>query len=193
MELVEGPTLSQVLSEGPIPPARAGRILRDIAGALHVIHAQGICHRDVKPDNIMLRRREANTEQSVLIDFSVAIVKDADSTFHGLSLAAGTLRYMAPEQILGFADEATDIYSLARVTIEMITGQIMTDLLPYAALDLSARLRELLQSWGHLLSEESIEMLASAQEFDPAKRPHIVAEFAAPVVRDLLEAEARAT
>ena len=53
----------------------------------------------------------------VLIDFSIAIVQDPDEPLHGLSRAAGTLYYMAPEQAIGYADESSDIYSLAKILI----------------------------------------------------------------------------
>ena len=70
----------------------------------------------------MVREQAAPGEEIVLIDFSIALVKDPDETVHGLSRAAGTIDYMAPEQGIGYADESSDIYSLAKVLIEMLSG-----------------------------------------------------------------------
>ncbi len=122
--------------------------MSQLAGALDAIHAQGICHRDVKPENIMVCNRGPLGEDAILIDFSIAIVKDAGETLHGLSRAAGSFDYMAPEQAIGYAEASTDIYSLAKVVIEMLTGRQLKLLLPDAALDLPGRVRELSSNLG---------------------------------------------
>ena len=101
-------------------------------------------------------------EASILIDFSIAIVQDVDETMHGLSRAAGSFDYMPPEQVIGYADPSSDIYSLARLVIEMLTGRRLSQLLPAASLDLSARVPDLLRSLNIRLSEESVSALASA-------------------------------
>ena len=80
---------------------------------------------------------------------------------------------------------SSDIYSLAKVLIEMLTGQRLKLLLPDAALDLPERVRELA---GHLpvrLSAASIAILSAALEFDPARRPRAACDFAAPLLKDL--------
>ena len=194
MEFVEGRNLREVLDAGPIAPERCARFLRELAGALDCIHAQGICHRDVKPENVMIRDAGApmyspastgSGESAVLIDFSIAIVKDADESLHGLSRAAGSFDYMAPEQAIGYAEPSSDVYSFAKVAIEMLTRRRLKELLPGAAMDLPQRVRELLRAPGSSLSEESAAMLASALEFDPSRRPREAGAFAAPIVRDL--------
>lgn len=106
MEFVEGRNLRAVLEAGALPPVRAARLLRQLADALEAMHSKSIWHRDVKPENIMIRNEGAPNEEPVLIDFSIAIVKDADETLHGLSRAAGTFDYMAPEQAIGYARAA---------------------------------------------------------------------------------------
>jgi serine/threonine protein kinase len=126
----------------------------------------------------------------VLIDFSIAIVKDANETLHGLSRAAGSFDYMAPEQAVGYAEPSSDIYSLAKLVLEMLTGRQLKDLLPDAALDLPERVRVLARGLGVGFSDESIEMLATALEFDPARRPRAAGSFAAPLVNDLIAASA---
>ncbi len=194
MEFVEGRNLREVLDAGPVAPERFARFLRELAGALDCIHAQGICHRDVKPENVMVRSEggpkyslasAGSGESAVLIDFSIAIVKDANESLHGLSRAAGSFDYMAPEQAIGYAEPSSDIYSLAKVAIEMLTGRQLKELLPDAAMDLPQRVRELLLRRGTGLSEESAAMLATALEFDPSRRPREAGVFAAPIVRDL--------
>jgi len=185
MEFVEGRTLREILELGPLAPERTARLLRQLAGALDAIHAQNICHRDVKPENIMIRNQDSPQEEAVLIDFSIAIVKDANETLHGLSRAAGSFDYMAPEQAIGYAEPSSDIYSLAKVLIEMLTGRQLKLLLPDAALDLPGRVRELSLSLPVELSEESAGMLATALEFDPARRPSAAGRFARPIIGDL--------
>ncbi len=183
MEFVAGKSLRDILKDGPLPRPRVGRLLRQLAGALDAIHLRGICHRDVKPENVIVRQADGLTEEAVLIDFSIAIIKDANETLYGLSRAAGTFDYMAPEQAMGHAQPASDVFSLAKLAIEMLTGRRVAHLLPNAALDLPERVRELLKSFK--LSEDSIEMLARALEFDPKNRPSVAGAFIAPIVRDL--------
>jgi tRNA A-37 threonylcarbamoyl transferase component Bud32 len=185
MEFVEGRSLREVLESGALPPGRVARLLRQLAGALEAIHHQNIWHRDVKPENVMIRNEGTPEEEPVLIDFSIAIVKNADETLHGLSRAAGTFAYMAPEQAIGYAQPSSDIYSLAKLVIEMLTGRGLSELLPDAALDLPERVRDLSRSLDISLSEDSIDMLAAALEFDPSRRPPAVVPFASPIVRDL--------
>jgi tRNA A-37 threonylcarbamoyl transferase component Bud32 len=185
MDYIEGRSLREALDGGPLPPDRAGTLLRQLADALDAIHAQGICHRDVKPENIIVRDEGTPREQAVLIDFSIAIVKDATETLYGLSRAAGTFDYMGPEQAIGYAQPSSDIYSLAKIVIEMLTGRQLKHLLPDAALDLPDRVRDLLRTLDLPLSAGSIGMLAAALEFDPSRRPGAAGDFAAPLVRDL--------
>jgi streptogramin lyase len=189
MEFVEGRNLREILDGGALSPQRTARLLRQLAGALDAIHGEGICHRDVKPENVMVRHPGSPDEVAVLLDFSIAIVKDADETLHGLSRAAGTFDYMAPEQAVGYAAPSSDIYSLAKLVIEMLTGRQLRDLLPDAALDLPERVRELAGTLP--LSKSAIDMLASALEFDPARRPSVASVFANPLLEDLQSAGAK--
>lgn len=185
MEFVDGKTLRQILEEVKLTPQQTAAYLRQTGVALDEIHAQGICHRDLKPENLMIRNASAPGEELVLIDFSIAIVKDPDETLHGLSRAAGTLYYMAPEQAIGFANSSTDIYSLAKIVMEMLTGQRLSTLLPDASMDLPARVREFLTGSTVTLSSQAIELLSSALEFDPSRRPKVAGDFAARIAQDL--------
>lgn len=121
MQYVEGETLrSQIRNEG-MDLERAASILKQIGAALEHVHDKGIFHRDLKPENIMLR---TDTGSVVLVDFGIAKVKDslvAPSTANGMS--AGTLVYMSPEQLRGEEiTPASDVYSMALIAYEMITG-----------------------------------------------------------------------
>jgi tRNA A-37 threonylcarbamoyl transferase component Bud32 len=185
MEFIDGSTLRELLDGGKLPPSRVALYLRQIGSALDAIHERGICHRDLKPDNLMLRASAPPGAELVLIDFSIAIVKDPDETVHGLSRAAGTISYMAPEQAIGYADSSTDIYSLAKIVIEMLAGQRLSVLLPDASMDLPERSRELLVNLGIPLSAGSLDLLSTALQFDPAHRPKRAGEFASQIANDL--------
>lgn len=118
--LVDGPDLARaVAEEGPMEPDRALAVCREIAGALDHAHARGLVHRDVKPQNVLLRRRRGTGgEQAYLIDFGIGQRVDAreggDLTAAGH--VVGTPAYAAPEQLRGGAvDARADQWSLARV------------------------------------------------------------------------------
>jgi ligand-binding sensor domain-containing protein len=185
MEFIEGQTLRDRLRAGPIPPGVCASFLRQIGSALEAIHALNIFHRDVKPENVMIRSAAPAGAELVLIDFSMAIVKDPDRSLHGLSRAGGTVHYMAPEQALGHASAEADIYSLGKVIVEMLTGTRIAELLPNATLDLAERMRATLEKQTFGLSEASVELVAASMEFDPMRRPKRVREFIDPIARDL--------
>ena len=119
MEYVEGRTLQQVLRErGRLPPAEALRLLGPVAEALDHAHRAGIVHRDIKPANIMVQP----DGQPKLMDFGVARIEASVMTTAGQVL--GSPSYMAPEQIAGESvTSRSDVYSLAVVAYEMLTGQ----------------------------------------------------------------------
>lgn len=185
MEFVVGGTLRERLSAGSLTRTEVASYLRQIAAALQAIHARGIFHRDLKPDNLMVRPVGMSRPQIVLIDFSIAIVKDAEATLQGLSQAAGTFYYMAPEQAMGYADAASDIHSLAKIVLEMLTGKPLVEWLPDAALNLPQRARDLLGGGSYGLSSSAITLIGAALEFDPARRPRDAAAFAAVIASDL--------
>jgi eukaryotic-like serine/threonine-protein kinase len=123
MPVVDGESLRQRLKrEGPLPLDEAVRIGRSVAEALDFAHGQGVVHRDVKPENILLFGGEP-----MVADFGIALAMDAADqdrlTQTGLSL--GTPSYMSPEQALGDTrlDRRTDIYSLGCVVYEMLAGE----------------------------------------------------------------------
>jgi serine/threonine-protein kinase len=120
MRLVRGQDLHELLKRGPLEPARAVGIIRQIAAALDAAHAQGLIHRDIKPQNILVTSAE---DFAYLIDFGIA-EKRADTRLTVAGTAIGSFAYMAPER---FDDRPTtpavDVYSLAGVLYEALTGE----------------------------------------------------------------------
>jgi serine/threonine-protein kinase len=120
MRLVDGVDLRAVIeSEGALAPVRAARIVRQVGAALDAAHAHGILHRDVKPSNVLLARRD----HAYLTDFGLAKPESSIDalTRHGTVVAR--VDYVAPEQLLGQqVDARADVYALGCVLFEAITG-----------------------------------------------------------------------
>jgi eukaryotic-like serine/threonine-protein kinase len=130
MELVRGQSLQAIQrASGTIPVERCLRILDQVAEALGEAHAQGIVHRDMKPENIMVEQREGQDFVKVL-DFGIAKIVSGDGGKAGPALTAigqtvGTLEFMSPEQLRGKPlDGRSDIYALGMVAYEMLTGEL---------------------------------------------------------------------
>ncbi len=120
MRLIEGRDLAAALAEGPIEPARAVRIIEGIAEALQAAHKVGLVHRDVKPSNILLDENDF----AYLIDFGIARAME-ETRLTSTGNAIGTFHYMAPERLGDHPtdDARADIYALACVLYECLTGQ----------------------------------------------------------------------
>ncbi|ORX06383.1 hypothetical protein AWC29_09060 [Mycobacterium triplex] len=119
MRLIEGRDLQAVLGEGPLAPARAVRIIEQVAKAVHAAHQAGLLHRDIKPSNILLD----DDDFAYLIDFGIArAINDTRMTKYGNPI--GTFEYIAPERLDNQAEEdaRADVYSLACVLYEALTG-----------------------------------------------------------------------
>ncbi|MDH6284927.1 serine/threonine-protein kinase [Prescottella agglutinans] len=119
MRLIEGTTLQTMLSQhGPMPPHVAASVVSQAAAALDAAHAAGLVHRDVKPSNLLVTDREF----VYLIDFGIArAVGETGMTSTGAAI--GTMAYMAPERFsTGQADARSDVYALACVLHECLTG-----------------------------------------------------------------------
>ena len=120
MEYIPGRTLSDLLASGPLPLEQVEEILRDVGEALAAAHAEGIVHRDVKPQNIFLHE---STGRARLADFGIAIPLNESNRLTHTGAVIGTPAYMAPEQFVGANPDArSDLYSLGLVGWEMLTG-----------------------------------------------------------------------
>ncbi|SPM39254.1 hypothetical protein MNAB215_1436 [Mycobacterium numidiamassiliense] len=118
MRLIEGRDLQTLVADGPLDPARAVRIIEQVAQALHAAHRVGLLHRDIKPSNILLD----DNDFAYLIDFGIArAIEETRMTKSGDTI--GTFQYIAPERLhTGTEDARADIYSLACVLYESLTG-----------------------------------------------------------------------
>ena len=157
MEFVDGQTLrSNVERFGPLPPARAAALTKQIADALSAAHHLGIVHRDLKPDNIMIGHHHDGSDWVKVVDFGIAKTVQGSGdpgsgsqtvTTAGVSL--GTPEYMSPEQLAGERlDSRTDLYSLGLVLFNMLTGD-----LPYPKVTSRETLVRRLTSKPHTLAE----------------------------------------
>jgi serine/threonine-protein kinase len=119
MRLIEGRDLQSVLADGPLEPSRAVRIIEGVALALHAAHEVGLLHRDIKPSNILLDKNDF----AYLIDFGIALAAD-ETRMTKSGYAIGTFAYIAPERLGTRAEEdaRADVYSLACVLYECLTG-----------------------------------------------------------------------
>jgi serine/threonine protein kinase, bacterial len=143
MRLIDGASLRTLLKHyGPLTPARTVAIVRQVAAALDAAHSNGVTHRDVKPENILI----SGNDFAYLVDFGIARA-GTDPGLTQVGTAVGTYNYMAPERFTG--DEVTyraDIYALACVLGECLTGAP-----PYQS--------------------DSVERLVAAHLLDPVPRP----------------------
>jgi predicted Ser/Thr protein kinase len=156
MSYVDGETLGERLrAKGPLPPAEASRVLREVSWALAYAHGRGIVHRDVKPDNILL---EKGTGRALVTDFGIAhggkgVAADAGKVM-------GTANFMSPEQAADQPiDGRSDIYALGVVGYLAVSGR-----LPFEAPNLPA-----------LLLRQSTEAAPSVNSAAPGLPPALSA------------------
>jgi len=123
MELLEGRSLGHVLKDGPLPLGRARSLSLQVAKALFYAHTQGIVHRDIKPDNVMV----LEGDHVKVTDFGIARILQPDTSLQTIAttgMRMGTPLYMAPEQIEGKTiDGRTDIYAMGAMLYHMVTGR----------------------------------------------------------------------
>jgi eukaryotic-like serine/threonine-protein kinase len=212
MELVDGKTLNELLyTEGPLDFRRAVSLMSQVCAAVEAAHESGVIHRDLKPDNIIVKRTGA-TEAVKVGDFGIAKLRerssdvDADTdtlneadqasiyrTITEAGTIIGTPQYMSPEQCRAKKlDQRSDVYSLGVIFYEMICGRG-----PFTG---GAPVEVLMKQVGEIPRppSELIERVPSgletsvmrALEKDPANRPATAAEFSAELERAIeLEAD----
>ncbi|PWT82642.1 MAG: hypothetical protein C5B44_01815 [Acidobacteria bacterium] len=130
MEYLQGRTLKEIFrSEGPMTLSRVVDIVKQVGGALDAAHAQGVVHRDLKSDNIMLLSSVSGDYAKVL-DFGIAKINEPEDGYDvdltAPNLVIGTPQYMSPEQCShsGKIDARSDIYSLGIIVYEMLVGHV---------------------------------------------------------------------
>ncbi len=123
MEFVDGESIGQKIErDGRMPEVDAIRLIAQVAQGLHRAHKQGLIHRDVKPDNVMITR----DGQAKLLDLGLVKEVDADLNLTRTGRGLGTPHFMAPEQFRNAknADIRCDIYSLGATLYMMVTGEL---------------------------------------------------------------------
>jgi len=180
MEWIEGRSLRDVIAEeGIMPPHRVVPIANAICDALTHMHNAGVVHRDLKPENILI----TSGGDIRIIDFGIAAsARSKRLTFGKLTIAMGTPDYVAPEQVKGRRGDArTDVYSLAVIVYEMLTGQM-----PFPGVNPLVVLNSRIvndpvppREANPLLSSGIEAVLLRALERDPGKRYASAWEFSA--------------
>jgi hypothetical protein len=123
MALVDGESVSSRLRrEGSLPVEEARAIVAQVADALDFAHRQGVVHRDIKPDNILLDRA---SKRPMVTDFGIARAAAEEQRLTVTGMAVGTPAYMSPEQAMGEReiDGRSDLYSLGIVAYQMLAGE----------------------------------------------------------------------
>ena len=196
MPFVRGESLRQRLTLGPLSVAESVGILRNVAQALTAAHAQGVVHRDIKPDNVLL-----SGDTAVVTDFGVAKAigesstrlrethaSAASGTLTGVGMSIGTPAYMAPEQATGDAvDGRADIYAWGVMAYEVLAGRHPFEGKTSAQQFIAAHVAETPVALGELLPRVApdrdlgalVALVTRCLDKDPTRRPQSAAELLA--------------
>jgi tetratricopeptide (TPR) repeat protein/tRNA A-37 threonylcarbamoyl transferase component Bud32 len=122
MRYVEGRSLSEILRDGPMENRRAATYLEPVARAVHEAHSQGILHRDLKPQNILVDKK---TDRALVADFGLAKLCEGADELTRAGEVMGTPSYMSPEQAKDSAHVTakTDVYSLGATLYHVLTAR----------------------------------------------------------------------
>lgn len=175
MDHVDGGTLADVV--GTLAPAEAVRLAIEVAYAVDVLHREGVIHRDVKPSNLLLDRR---TDPPAVLVADLGSAKPLAAA-SGLTVTTGTPAYMAPEQAdqLGGFDGRADVYAVAAVTYELLSGQRpFDDSSPASVARRAPGVRPAPIATRLGLPARLDDLLARSLDRDPERRPPSAAAFA---------------
>ncbi|MEP6637011.1 MAG: protein kinase [Acidobacteriota bacterium] len=181
MQYVDGFSLRSVISPEGLDFWRAANIMRQAGRALSAAHDRGILHRDLKPENIMVQTLGGGEEQVKIIDFGIARVKNSVVSFTTASdKTVGTIAYMSPEQLIaGQVSPASDVYCLAVIAYELLTGRRPAN--PESAYQLlemqraGVRIRPTDLRPG--LPQQAEAIILKALSFEPQNRPQRARDF----------------
>mgnify|MGYP001827878873 FL=1 len=181
MEFVEGDTLANIMKRAQLTVPQIKHVIVNAANGLQHAHENGVFHRDVKPENIMISPKTGVTK---LMDFGIARLVESNMTATGSVL--GTPAYMAPEQVTGQkVDARSDVFSLGVVLYELLAG-----VRPFAGNKITAVMLAILQEEpaaassvdpGRKVSPEWDPVLVKALAKKPEERYQNADEFAAAV------------
>jgi TolB-like protein/tRNA A-37 threonylcarbamoyl transferase component Bud32 len=178
MQFVPGGTLRRLIRRDGLPLPVIADIVKQMGRALAAAHDAGVIHRDIKPDNIMVRTSPDGEHQVKLIDFGVSAIRAQN--VHPLSTdICGTFTYMAPEQFEGKSSAASDIYQMGIVAYEMITGTVPFRAAAPVGIVLEQRegLRAMPRQLRPDLPEAAEEALLKALSLDPLSRFRSAKDF----------------
>ncbi len=182
---VHGVNLREYLTErAPLPRTQALHFLRSIAETVQAAHERGVIHCDLKPENIMIPAASGESPvRPIVVDFGTSALHLQSTVLSEQTVTGGTLRYMAPEQLLGRYSTATDVYAFAITALELLIE------VRYDSLDLpidrdwEANLTDYLRSRD--LPEETSALLVAALRWDPTQRPAELLQWATALLRSL--------
>ncbi|MEZ4234601.1 MAG: serine/threonine-protein kinase [Myxococcota bacterium] len=124
MEYIDGPRLSDLLKDGPLPVQEALNLLIQVCAGLRYAHRRGVVHRDLKPSNLLVRRSDEEMDQVKIVDFGLVKLVETDQSITRAGLILGSPHCMAPEQVKGLQiDHRADIYAVGILLFRTITGQ----------------------------------------------------------------------
>ncbi len=172
LEFIEGITLRKAIEEGGISRGDCRRWMGELAAILDQIHAAGVVHRDLKPENLMLR--DGPERSLVVIDLGVASARSRHQKSMWATQAAGSLDYMAPEQLHGVASAAADIYSFALVFVETLTGKGVGQFAANQGVSVPEAARQILEETG---GSTAAEIVVRALAYAPAERQKSAGAF----------------
>ncbi len=159
MEYIKGETLSEIIaSRAPLPMTEALEIMIQVCRGLEAAHAAGVIHRDLKPDNIVVKERSSDPSWVKILDFGIAHLAENKQRLTQPDILMGSAGYISPEQLRGLdLDERVDIYALGVILFQMLTKS-----LPFKATNTEAFLVKQVLEQPDLLSTQRADIAAGS-------------------------------